>query len=147
MLSQEEADSLIEALKEIKDLSGTFPFPRPGEYKKIDLLSQDGKHSFVVDVNKKGSINFSKKCTYQGRYQKDIPLLRLDVEGPEHTNPDGEVLPKTHLHVYKEGLGDRFAIAVPSDFSNTEDLVQTLIDFLIYFKASNADSLEIEMVM
>lgn len=147
MLSQEEANNLIEELKEIKGASGTFPFPQVGEGKRIDLRSLDGKHDFIVDVNRKGSINLLKKCTYQGRYQRDNILLRLDVEGPEHTNPDGEVLPPTHLHIYTEGYGDRFAIAVPPDFLNTEDLIQTLIDFLTYFKASNAGSLEIETVM
>ena len=147
MLSQKEADALIEVLKEIKDLSGTFPFPQPGDHKKINLVSADGKHSFIVDINRKGYINFIKKCTYQGRYQKDIILLRLDINGPEHTNPDGEVLPGTHLHVYREGFGDRFAIAVPPDIGNTTDFVQTLIDFLVYFRTTNANSLEVETVI
>ena len=147
MLSQEEANSLIEYLKEIKDLSETFPFPQPGEDKKLDLVSSDGKHAFIVDINRKGYINFSRKCTYQGRYQKDVILLRLDVDGPEHTNPDGTILPKTHLHIYREGFGDRFAIGLPSDINNTNDLIQTLIDFLKYFKTTNADNLEIETVM
>ena len=30
-----------------------------------------------------------EKCTYQGRYQKSITLLRLDIGAAEHTNPDG----------------------------------------------------------
>ena len=147
MLSQEEANSLIEYLKEIKDLSGTFPFPRPGEHKKIDLISSDGKYSFIVDVNRKGYINFLKKCTYQGRYQKDVTLLRLDIDGPENTNPDGCILPRTQLHIYREGFGDRFAIAVPPEIKNTDDLIETLIEFLEYFSVSNTNKLEIETVI
>ena len=147
MLSQEEADTLINELKEIRNLNGPISFPGPGSYQKLDLVSPDGDHSFIVDIQRKGYMNYIKKCTYQGRFRKDIILLRLDIDGPEHTNPDGEKLPKTHLHVYKEGCGDKFAIPVPPDIKDTDDLIQTLIDFLIYFKATNTNDLEIEMVM
>lgn len=147
MLSQKEADSLIEELKEIRELNGPMPFPQPGSYQKLDLVSSDGEHSYIVDIQRKGYINYIKKCTYQSRFRKDVILLRLDVEGPEHTNPSGEKLPSTHLHVYREGLDDKFAIPAPPEFSNTDDLIQTMIDFLVYFKTTNTDSLEIETVM
>lgn len=111
------------------------------------MISSDGKYSFIVDVNRKGYINFLKKCTYQGRYQKDVTLLRLDIDGPEHTNPDGSILPRTHLHIYREGFGDRFAIAVPPEIKNTDDLIETLIEFLEYFSVSNTNKLEIETVI
>ena len=117
------------------------------EAAKLDLVSSDGEHSYIVDIQRKGYINYIKKCTYQSRFRKDVILLRLDVEGPEHTNPSGEKLPSTHLHVYREGLDDKFAIPAPPEFSNTDDLIQTMIDFLVYFKTTNTDSLEIETVM
>lgn len=147
MLTQQEADALIEALKDIQNVESVFSFPPPGDSKTIDLVSTDKKHEFIVDVNRKGNVSISKECTYQGRYRRDIPLLRLDVGGPKHTNPDGEELPGTHLHIYRERYGDRYAIAVPEEIKDTNDLFQTLIDFLIYFKAVNADKLEIETVM
>ncbi len=147
MLSQEEADTLINMLKEIEDTSSPLSFPQPGQGRKLDLKSSDGKHSFVVDINRKGYINFTKKCTYQSRYQKDTVLLRLDVAGPKHTNPDGEILPETHFHIYREGYGDKYAFAVPPEIINADDLVQTLIDFLSYFKTTNVNDLDIETVM
>lgn len=147
MLSQQEADALIEMLKNIKKVESPFTFPFPGECRKLDLISEDGKQSFIVDVNRKGNINFIKKCTYQGRFQKDIPLLRLDLEGPEHTNPDGELVSGNHMHIYRENFGDRFAIPVPPEIIDPNDMFKTLIDFLSYFKATNAKLLEIEMVM
>lgn len=147
LLTQQEADSLIEILKNIKDIEPTFTFPFPGDYKKLDLVSEDGRHAFIVDVNRKGNINFIKKCTYQGRYQKDTPLLRLDIEAPEHTNPDGVTVPGNHMHIYREEYGDRFAIPIPPEIINPDDLFQTLIDFLVYFKTTNAKLLEIETVI
>lgn len=147
LLTQQEAETLIETLKSIKDTNTTFAFPIPGDYKKLELSSMDGKYTFIVDVNRKGSINLSKKCTYQGRYQKDTILLRLDIGGPDHTNPDGETICGSHLHVYKEGFGDKVAIALPPEITGSDDLFQTLIDFLIYFKTDNAKQLEIEEVI
>ena len=149
MLTQEEADNLISELKEIREISGAIPFPEPGIYQKLDLVSSDRERTYIVDIQRKGYMNYVKKCTYQGRYRKDIILLRLDIDGPEHTNPgpDGEKLPKNHLHIYREGLDDKFAIPVPPNIKDTDDLIQTLIDFLAYFKVTNADSLEIETVM
>ena len=55
MLSQKEADALINELKEIRDLSGPITFPQPGHYQRLDLISTDGRHSFVVDVNRWGT--------------------------------------------------------------------------------------------
>lgn len=79
MLSQKEADSLIEELKEIRELNGPMPFPQPGSYQKLDLVSSDGEHFYIVDIQRKGYINYIKKCTYQSRFRKDVILLRLDV--------------------------------------------------------------------
>ena len=147
MLTQEEVDVFLEILKQIKSAGELLSFPGPGEYKSLNLISEDSKHEFLVDINRKGYLNDAKKYTYQARYRKDIILLRLDIDGPEHTNPDGTVLPGRHLHVYKEGCDDRWAIEVPQEIINPDDMYQTLIDFLKYFKTTNADMLKMQTVM
>jgi hypothetical protein len=35
--------------------------------------------------------------------------MRLDLDGPPHRNPDDEEIPWPHLHVYREGYGDKWA--------------------------------------
>ncbi|WP_392391424.1 DUF6978 family protein [Neobacillus jeddahensis] len=35
----------------------------------------------------------SQKATYQTRHHKSTILLRMDIEGPSHDNPDGEDVP------------------------------------------------------
>ncbi len=147
MLTQLEADNLLEMLKMIQNANEPFPFPAPGNSEVLSLLSEDGKKEFIVDINRKGYINIAEKCTYQGRYQKDNVLLRLDICGAEHTNPDGTVVSGTHLHVYREGSGDRWAYELPEEIMHPDDLIQTTIDFLKYFKTVNADSLEIQTVI
>ena len=147
VLTQQEADALLEMLKKLKQEEQAFIFPSPGEYKKLDLISEDGKYAFVVDVNRKGYINIARRYTYQGRYQNAHILLRLDINGPEHRNPDGTVLSGNHMHIYREGLEDKFAVEIPNDIANPDDLCQTLIDFLVYFKTTNAEALHMQTVI
>ena len=60
-------------------------------------------------------------------------LVRLDVDGPPHENPDGSEVPCPHLHVYKERFGDKWAHALPPGvFSDTSNLTKTFLDFLGY---------------
>ncbi|MHC4181155.1 MAG: DUF6978 family protein [Planctomycetota bacterium] len=130
MLSQERADELIGMPKRCMDGS-PIDFPLPGESLRLELESVDKSESFILDVNRKGRIKLTK-CTYQERYAVVEILLRLDIDGPPHENPDGEEVPSPHLHVYREGYGDKWAVPVPPEFSSTSDLVQTLQDFMQY---------------
>jgi hypothetical protein len=131
MLPQAKADLLLELVKLLVD-RGTIEFPNTGELKQLHLTSDDGRESFIVDVNRKGRIKISK-CTYQERYQVLEILLRLDIDGPPHDNPDGATVPCPHLHIYKEGFADKWAYPInPTEFTNTGDLVTTLKEFLEY---------------
>jgi hypothetical protein len=141
MLTQAEADSLIGLLKRIKDTE-PFGFPCAGEHKSIELAAVDASEDFIVDINR-SRIKVTK-CTYQNRYRKDIILLRLDIDGGSHTNPDGTQIGCPHLHVYKEGYDDRWAYEMPKCFSRSEDLIDKLIEFLKYCNVDNADELAIQ---
>jgi hypothetical protein len=110
-------------------------FPAHGTAALFHLKSLDGKEAFLVDVNRKGQINVSK-CTYQKRYAIVEILLRLDIDGPPHENPDGVVVPCPHLHVFREGFGTKWAMPLPSDFANPADLVLTCIEFLKFCKVN-----------
>jgi len=139
MLTQSEADSLMMVDKVPSDPGAVYPFPGEGETLIIPALSIDGKDSFLIDVNR-GSIKFHK-CTYQNRTRNIEILLRLDIGGPPHTNPDELVLsrgaiarvPCPHLHIYLEGWMDKYAIPAPAgEFPNLNDLYDTLFDFFAY---------------
>ena len=46
-------------------------------------------------------------------------------------NPDGKEVASPHLHIYREGFGDKWAYPVPADrFPNVEDAWLTLHDFM-----------------
>ena len=140
MLTQAEADMLLNIAKKLIT-KGAIEFPSSGEYGKLELASLDGREEFIVDINRRGQIKLTK-CTCQERYRKDIILLRLDIDGPNHTNPDGTELPCPHLHIYREGFDDKWAVPLPSGrFTDVSNLVTTLFDFLRYCNVTNMDEI------
>lgn len=144
MLTQPEADTLITMAKK-KSTDERYDFPSSGEILTIPVVSIDERESFLIDVNRKGRIRLTK-CTYQERYRKMIILVRLDIDGSPHTNPEVDTIPLSyltpyngqtiycpHLHLYVEGFMDKWAIPAPSDkFPETGDLYRTLKDFFRY---------------
>jgi len=129
-LTQEEADQLM-ALKKALESMEPIHFPKAGEFIYLNAHSLDGRIKFIIDVNRKGTIEI--RCTYQTRYNKKIPLIRIDLVGREHENPDGEKIPCPHIHIYREGFGTRWAYPLSSKIiTDTTDLVAVLSDFLEY---------------
>ena len=119
-------------------------FPNRGEALEIPIISQDGRECFLLDVYK-GKIRLAK-CTFQERYRDMFILVRLDVGGSPHPNPEVTSVPIPyldpyngleiqcpHLHIYVEGFNDKWAIPAPiQSFPQTSDLCSTLDDFFRY---------------
>jgi hypothetical protein len=104
-------------------------FPDPGDRIAVPLTSLDKRESFMLDVTR-GQIKLTK-AKYQNRARQVIVLLRLDLEGPPHRNPDGAEIPCPHIHVYREGFGDKWANpALLERYVNTLDLFSTLDIFM-----------------
>ena len=82
----------------------------PGADDTYELADPSDRERFLLDVWR-GTLRLSK-LKFQNRVRTAIILVRLDVDGAPHTNPDGARLAGTHLHVYKEGYDDRWAYAV-----------------------------------
>ncbi len=125
-LTQFEADNLIKMPKYHHE-QRRYIYPNIGEI-TIRLLSIDGKEEFLLDIWK-GKIALKSK--YQTRGRKVFVLIRLDLNGAPHRNPDGKEVAGTHIHLYREGYGDKWAYPVNSaKFSNLDDLWKTLHDFM-----------------
>ena len=100
MLAQAQVDVLLVLLKKLSSMA-TVEFPSPGSSIALPATDINEREAFLIDVQRKGRIKLTK-CTYQERYQYTEILLRLDVDGPPHENPDGEVVLCPHIHIYKE---------------------------------------------
>lgn len=142
-LTQAEADSLISMPKQRLD-DAVWDYPGLGGNISIPLVSEDKRESFFLDI-RRGRIDLSKG-TYQNRTRKVIILVRLDFGGSPHRNPDGHEIACPHLHVYREGFGDKWAIPVPQDvFSDYDNLRQALDDFMRYCNIVIAPNIQWEL--
>src|SRR5271165_2901227 len=103
VLTQDKADKLIAMEKRAAD-ERLWLFPVPGERVAIPLTSFDKRERFMLDVTR-SQIKLTK-ATYQNRARAVVILMRLDLDGQLHRNPDGEEIPCPHPHVYREGYGD-----------------------------------------
>jgi hypothetical protein len=135
MLEQDDVDYLLGLIKELS--INSINFPNPGEHIELPIQSIATKDKFIIDVNRKGTINI-KKCTFQTRYQKSVVLLRIDIEGSPHTNPDGQSIQCPHLHIFREGYGTSWAFPLSKYIpTKVDDLIQVLIDYLKYNNINN----------
>lgn len=147
ILTQDEINELLSILKEVKYEKENFRFPERNESAMLEAYSEYMKKKFLIDIRTGTPRSDPRKVTYQERYIKDTILIRLDLYGPPHTNPDGATLSGNHLHIIKEGFDDRYAIEVPKEFINIDDKIDTLINFLEYCKIKNPVFTNIERSM
>lgn len=127
-LTQAEADALMALEK--RRVDGTeWDYPDLGGRVTVPLVSTDRREPFLLDL-RRARIDLSKG-TYQNRGRQVAILARLDFGCMPHRNPDGEEIASPHLHLYREGFGDKWAFPVPSDrFANLDDPWLTLEDFM-----------------
>jgi hypothetical protein len=129
MLTQLEADTLID-MKKTFVKRGTISIPH-GTDQTHDLIGDDNRERFLLDLWR-GTLRLSK-LKFQTRGHIVIVLARLDIDGAPHTNPDGQILNGSHLHVYREGYEDKWAFPLShDDFRNTSNIRQIFEDLCRY---------------
>ncbi len=127
-ITQEEADALM-VMEKVKIDEREWLFPSEGDRVAIPLASFDRRENFMLDVTR-AQIKLTK-ATYQNRARAAIILMRLDLDGPPHRNPDGEEIPCPHVHIYREDYGDKWAIPAPLDrYPNSLDMFLTFEAFM-----------------
>lgn len=129
ILTQAEADALI-LMEKRRESDDAHDYPLHGSL-SIPLISPDKREHFFLDVER-GRIDLLKG-KYQNRSRQTVVPVRLDFGGAPHRNPDDKDISCPHLHLYREGYGDKWAFPVPADrFTNLGDLRLTLDEFMKY---------------
>jgi len=127
-ITQSEAEALI-AMEKHRASDDRYSSPLGGRSVSIPLQSVDKREQFLLDVSR-GRIDLGRG-KYQNRARQVVVLVRLDFGGSPHRNPDGEEIGSPHLHIYREGFGDKWAIPLPADrFPRIMNLRSTLDDFM-----------------
>lgn len=79
----------------------------------VPLVSADRRENVLFDVRQGESISRRERTRTEGG-------------GAPHRNPEGEEIDSPHLHLYREGFGDKWAIPVPSEvFGDVTDRWRT----------------------
>jgi len=105
MLSQQLADDLLAEAKEFVTRDVIELHPGADYARPLKGLSSHEEFLLDIAVGKRGRL----KVKYQTRGRRVVVLARLDVNGPTHRNPDGTLVGRDHIHVYKEGFADKWA--------------------------------------
>lgn len=128
-LTQVEADALL-AMEKYYEGEAKCVFPSLGGSLRLELHSKDHRETFNLDVTRSRAV--LTKETFQTRARKTVILVRLDIDGPMHRNPDGEEVPCPHLHLYREGFGDKWAIPLPPELADASGTITLLDAFMDY---------------
>src|SRR5437667_12077454 len=119
-LTQEEANILI-AMEKRRANEDRSDFPMRGQSLTLPLLSADKREQFLLDLSC-ARIDL-QKVKMQNRGRQVVVLVRLDLGGAPHRNPDDEEIAAPHLHLYREGFGDKWAMPLPVGlFRNPADV-------------------------
>ncbi len=135
-LTQADADALLAMEKHRVD-DGVHEYPSLGGGLRVPLQSADKRDLFLLDITR-SQIKLTKG-TYQNRARGVVILARIDFGGAPHRNPDDEEVACPHLHLYREGYGDRWAVPLPSDrFTDAADPWLLLQQFMRFVNITNA---------
>jgi hypothetical protein len=128
IITQAEADALI-AMEKHRVNEDRSNFPMGGQSLTVQMQSPDRRERFLLDISR-SRIDLAK-VKLQNRGRQVVVLVRLDLGGAPHLNPDGVEIPSPHLHLFREGYGDKWAEPIPPDrFTDTGNLWVTLQDFM-----------------
>lgn len=133
--NQELIDYLIQIDKYFEDehiIPATI-----GEKKGFNLTCNDKKCHFSLDINRTGRIE--NKFAIQTRYLNNNQwIIRLELNGPPHTNPDGTITNRDHVHILQEKDGNILNIGYNLDdfdkllFKHTKNVNIIFKDFCQY---------------
>ena len=128
-LTQNEADELIQVDKIFEDNS---PIVMDRPYKQERKLFSVVNHLDVFYLNmNETAIEFGKYSVNNRFFQ--IPLVRICIDKDSvHENPDGRLIKGSHLHVYKQEFGDKFADDLSHYEITATNSVQILAQFLAF---------------
>lgn len=123
MLTDEQAQAFIDMLKHIIDEPMDFDFTK----RVINIKDSDGREEYLLDIVPNRFRPSKVSATL--RMRKNVLLVRLDVDGPPHRNPDDTEIPCPHLHVYKQGYDLKWAYPLPPVFGDCVSLMDYLDSF------------------
>jgi len=123
-LSNNEVQRLIRLDKRFADESEVL-IPVSGQYEHCsELLAVRDGDKFLLNVSR-AAIRLTR-CKTQTRYSRNTVLIRVEIDGPPHENPDGTEVSPSHVHIYREGYDDKWAYPIEKfpEFASCDSLIE-----------------------
>lgn len=135
-LNKQEVDLIIKELKQMLTTLDMNILNTPfGRIKKdLQIVSNINNINFKLSIYR-GNIEPERFSLNLRFNDTNECLVRLDIRGGKHLNPDGSIAPESHLHIYNKDYNPRCSYAYPinlDDFPNTKNLYYTTESFLAY---------------
>lgn len=145
MLTQTEADALIQMQKTfLQPTAIRLPAGADQSHALVGIGS-DPRENFLLDLSR-GRIRLTK-VKYQTRARSIVVLVRLCLDWAPHPNPDGSMVGRNHLHLYREGYAGKWAYELdPKLFPNPADMWDTFARFCHYCNIKPLPAMEPELV-
>lgn len=140
---QHEADRLLAMPKHAEQERLVFPGGPGGGKLTIHLHSDDRHEEFLLDVTR-ASIRLTK-ATLQSRARVSVVLVRIDLDGPPHRNPDDTEIPCPHIHFHREGYGAKWAAPLPDWVTDPSDPWKTFHELMEFCQVVTKPNLEREL--
>lgn len=103
-MTDSEFQMLLNLNKEF--LKGKIKLPQVSEKAIFEVKSITTSDKFLVDIDRKSKIEFSKFKIQNRFYLTKQPLIRIDIDSPPHLNPNGIKTSRNHIHIFKEDEND-----------------------------------------
>lgn len=104
-LTTNEIQDFLDEPKEFLD--ERLAMPINNETASFRARGINTQSDYLIDINRKRCI--ITRITFQNRVETSVVLLRLDIDTKPHRNPDGEIIGRTHLHIYQENYETAWA--------------------------------------
>ena len=139
ILTQNEYDRLMQLRK---TFDSCIKLPMDDEKVSYTLHALDSSETFLLNIERKRIFEI-RRSKLNTSFSKE-PILRVEVDGRPHINPDGERIGRNHIHIYKQGYGLSWAYPLET-FS--DELFKDATNFNILFsdfcKYSNIEFKEV----
>lgn len=90
-MTNKEFEEIINLKKQFSD--GDISLPMISGYATYYINAKDSLDKFILDVDRRSKyIEVSKHKVQSRDYSSKLPLVRIDINAPQHMNPDGTII-------------------------------------------------------
>lgn len=143
-MTNKEFDEIVKTEKLF--VGKNIKLPMILEHATYLLNAKDSFDGFILDVDRRCKYIEISKHKMQARDNNNkLPLVRIEVDGPPHMNPDGTKIGRNHIHYFNEKYqGDNLPYACEIDkfpgfkFGDYKNFSNLFFDFSEYFNINSS---------